>query len=1027
MPRRGWKQLRRLRGHEALVVDFAWSPSAREILSFDERGQFVIWNAETGKPLHALREPSGAIRTVAWAPSGDAIVFATEDDITLDPLRPSETLNEVYDDDPDDDLLSRFEVDSLMLQHEDDDPVYLRIVDVDSGLHIGAISFRSDTMRPRAVVWPRPDRLYTAAADGVSIWQARDGHHLGRLEDSQYERFMCLAATPDGSSVAAAGVEGNIIVWDSETGSVARSFESELAEFRTLSFSPGYARLAAGTAEGVVEVWSFNADEPDVRTLEAHATTVISTSFSYDGKILATASRDGTVKLWDTADWSLISDLPRKSEAVQTSVHFAPHGPLLAGATDGDLAVRIWELDLATLAARRRRPDTVHYTNAKVVLLGDTGVGKTGLGLVLSGQSFRATTSTHQRNVWPLPEFTGEPVENERREVFLWDLAGQPGYRLLHQLHLSDVAVALVVFDGRNELDPLSGVRHWARSLNQATRLAKRERSAIARVLVAARLDRGRALVGDDELRKTRQEFGFDKYVTTSAQEGKGIAVLLSEIGKAIDWTTQPKVSSTRLFDAIRAFLLQKRDTELVLATEAELREAFLATGAVNSREVIPEFRACVDRAQARGLVRRFSFGDLVLLKPEVLDAYAAAVLIAAGDKPGGLGEISEADVRAGSFEIPTDSRLDNRETERLLLIATIEDLLIHEVALREHSDDGSYLVFPSQSRQKIPVPKLLQPWARFRFEGPVQHVWTTLVVRLAHSGVFAPDGVGEDCAMFRDGVEAVGLRLHLIDEGEALIQLLGEGVTPRHLDRLLERFVEAHLKRRAVWDSVQYSRLLICPQCAFVIPDALLEVLGDVEMFNCPKCPTQITIGTQQHHAHSTPTRTEVRVLEQTADSERHRLAARTAAQGKQAVSEFDAFLAYNSIDFETVAALRDRLHDFGLNPWMDRERIPPGRWVQDVLQDAIGRSASAVICIGVSGLGKWQAIELKTFVEECVEKEIPVIPVLLPDAETPAEARFLRGLEHVRFLRGIDETEPLERLVWGITGDRLDSDDTR
>src|SRR5205807_977906 len=42
----------------------------------------------------------------------------------------------------------------------------------------------------------------------------------------------------------------------------------------------------------------------------------------------------------------------------------------------------------------------VRYTNAKVVLVGDSGVGKSGLGLVLSQQPFAPTLSTHSRYVW---------------------------------------------------------------------------------------------------------------------------------------------------------------------------------------------------------------------------------------------------------------------------------------------------------------------------------------------------------------------------------------------------------------------------------------------------------------------------------------------------------------------------------------------------------------------------------------------------------------------------------------------------
>jgi len=51
------------------------------------------------------------------------------------------------------------------------------------------------------------------------------------------------------------------------------------------------------------------------------------------------------------------------------------------------------------------------------------------------------------------------------RETVLWDLAGQPGYRLIHQLHLNEIDVALVVFDAGCSLGDTDGVLHWARAL----------------------------------------------------------------------------------------------------------------------------------------------------------------------------------------------------------------------------------------------------------------------------------------------------------------------------------------------------------------------------------------------------------------------------------------------------------------------------------------------------------------------------------------------------------------------------------
>ena len=94
---------------------------------------------------------------------------------------------------------------------------------------------------------------------------------------------------------------------------------------------------------------------------------------------------------------------------------------------------------------------------------------------------------------------------------------------------------------------------------------------------------------------------------------------------------------------------------------------------------------------EARGLIRRLSFGNLVLLQPELLDAYASAMVNAAKAEPDGLGSLAEEDALTGRFRMPQDERLPNKEQERLLLIATVEELLRHELALREPAEDGQH------------------------------------------------------------------------------------------------------------------------------------------------------------------------------------------------------------------------------------------------------------------------------------------------------------------------------------------------
>jgi DNA-directed RNA polymerase subunit RPC12/RpoP len=137
-----------------------------------------------------------------------------------------------------------------------------------------------------------------------------------------------------------------------------------------------------------------------------------------------------------------------------------------------------------------------------------------------------------------------------------------------------------------------------------------------------------------------------------------------------------------------------------------------------------------------------------------------------------------------------------------------------------------------------------------------------------------------------------------------------------------------------------------------------------------------------------------------------------------------FDVFLAHNSQDKRLIRQIYRQLKERGIRPWLDEEEIAPGTSFQDEIQQAIAHIKTAAVCIGEEGLGRWQALELKTFISQCVEKEIPVIPVLLPGVtEIPENLLFLREFMAVRF-EDIDDEQAYNRLQWGVTSTKPDSE---
>ncbi len=138
-------------------------------------------------------------------------------------------------------------------------------------------------------------------------------------------------------------------------------------------------------------------------------------------------------------------------------------------------------------------------------------------------------------------------------------------------------------------------------------------------------------------------------------------------------------------------------------------------------RSLRAKFDTCVGRVENRGLIRRLSFGGYILLQPELLDAYASAMVNAARSEPDGLGCIAEEDALVGRFTMPKDERVTGKDQEKLILIATVEELLRHEIVLKETTEKEIDLVFPSQfTRERPDMPNVPGKAVIFTFDGPV-------------------------------------------------------------------------------------------------------------------------------------------------------------------------------------------------------------------------------------------------------------------------------------------------------------------
>ena len=133
-----------------------------------------------------------------------------------------------------------------------------------------------------------------------------------------------------------------------------------------------------------------------------------------------------------------------------------------------------------------------------------------------------------------------------------------------------------------------------------------------------------------------------------------------------------------------------------------------------------------------------------------------------------------------------------------------------------------------------------------------------------------------------------------------------------------------------------------------------------------------------------------------------------------------FDVFLCHNSRDKSEIKKIAEDLKLQGVLPWLDEWELRPGLPWQRVLEQQIANVQSAAVFVGAEGIGPWQQQELDALLRKFVDRARPVIPVLLPTAPAaPALPLFLEGLTWVDFR--VSDPEPFDRLLWGITGQRV------
>ncbi|XP_006940152.2 notchless protein homolog 1 isoform X2 [Felis catus] len=297
-------------GHRHWVLSISWSPDGKKLASGCKNGQILLWDPSTGKQVgRPLAGHSKWITGLSW-----------------EPLHVNPECRYVASSSKDGSV---------------------RVWDTTVGRCERILT--GHTQSVTCLRWGGDGLLYSASQDRtIKVWRAHDGVLCRTLQGhGHWVNTMALSTDYALRTGAFEPAEASVNAQDLR-GSLQELKERALSRY-SLVRGQGPERLVSGSDDFTLFLWSPAEDKKPLARMTGHQALINQVLFSPDSRIIASASFDKSIKLWDGRTGRYLASLRGHVAAVYQIAWSADSRLLVSGSSDSTL--KVWDVKGQKLAA----------------------------------------------------------------------------------------------------------------------------------------------------------------------------------------------------------------------------------------------------------------------------------------------------------------------------------------------------------------------------------------------------------------------------------------------------------------------------------------------------------------------------------------------------------------------------------------------------------------------------------------------------------------------------------------------------